>query len=508
MIPIVSVKEMRACDARTIADGVSSRELMRRAGEGIYRAYDAWGKTAVVCGGGNNAGDGYVLAMFLQQNGFPVTLVRIDDTLSSDGRFYYEQCVDRKIEVRFFDENFDFSPYDTLADCLFGTGFHGNAQGAYAACIRAMNASGKPIVSADINSGISGDSGRGDPVVKSALTVSVQFYQPGHFLGLAKDSMKKKTSVDIGIRQGNVAAYLCEASDFAALFPKRANDSHKGTYGYVALLGGCTEYCGAVKLSNLSCAALRAGCGVIKLATAESLAGAVTPYLLESTFFPMPDDRHGHMAFNEERLDELFRGTKALGCGMGWGSGKDNAAILTYILKHYTGRLVLDADGLNTLAKLGADLLHEAVCESIVLTPHPLEFSRLSGKSMEEIQADPIAVAKEFAARFDRTVLLLKGTATVVTDGSRTYVIDRGCAGMATAGSGDVLSGVLVGLSGSREISAETVACAAYCNGVAGEMASAKKGELSMLASDTVDCLADAFRLCHSSKNAENTAGL
>lgn len=493
MIPIVSVKEMRACDARTIADGVSSRELMRRAGEGIFRAYDAWGKTAVVCGGGNNAGDGYVLASLLHESGKEVQLVLVEDTFSTDGQYYYDRCAEQGIRVCFFEHDFDFSSFDTLADCLFGTGFRGNAEGRYADCINAMNASGKPIVSADINSGIGGDSGRGEPAVHSELTVSIQFYQPAHFLGLAKDSMKRKASVDIGIQAGEVCAYLCEAADFDALLPKRAYDSHKGTYGYVALLGGCTEYSGAIKLANLACAALRSGCGVAKLAAAESLVGAITPYLLESTFFSMPDDGKGHMRFCPDRLDQLFCATKVLGCGMGWGNGKENAEILTYILTHYTGRLVLDADGLNTLAALGVELLHKAVCEAVVLTPHPLEFSRLSGKSMDDIQADPIAVAKEFAARFARCVLLLKGTATVVTDGHKTYVVDRGCAGMATAGSGDVLSGVLVGLLGCRSASAEAVACAAYYNGVAGEIAARQKGELSMLASDTVAALPEAF---------------
>lgn len=496
MITVLSNDDMRQSDAETVAHGTDSRELMRRAGEKIFGAYDAWGKTAVACGTGNNAGDGYVLALYLKKAGLSPELFLPEKRFSPDGRYYFDLCEKESIPVHVGD-GFDFSSFDTIADCLFGTGFHGVPTGVFADCIEAINRSGKPVVSADINSGLAGDSGQGELFVYSTLTVAIQFYKPGHFLGKAKDAMKQKTAVDIGIVPCESANPIsaAEESDFAALFPKRRNDTHKGTYGYVAILGGCTEYAGAAKLANLSCAALRSGCGVVKLAAAESTYGGIAPYLLESTFFPMPD-RNGHMRFLPERLDALFGNgsTRALACGMGWGNGDENGDILRYILTHYTGRLILDADGLNTLAGCGTRLLSENVCESVTLTPHPMEFSRLTGKSVSEILSDPIRRAREFAARFENVTVLLKGTATVITDGKTVELSDRGTPGMASAGSGDVLSGILCGLAGSRKMSVHTVCCGAYLAGLAAELAVQKVGEVSMIARDTVSALPDAVK--------------
>lgn len=495
MLPFVSVQTMRACDAAAIAAGTPARELMRRAGKGIFEAWHRWGKTAVICGSGNNAGDGYVLALHLAEKGFPVTVFLLSDTFSEDGRYYYEQCRQKNIPIYPYEEQTDFSCFDTLADCLFGTGFHGEPRGLAAHCIENMNASGVPVVSADINSGLDGDSGQGALCVRSALTVSVQFYQPGHFLGRAKDVIGERRCVDIGIPLQGEVGYVAESRDFRAFAAPRAKDSHKGTYGYVALMGGCMAYSGAVKLSNLACAALRSGCGVVKLAAAESLAPAITPYLLESTLFPLPDDGRGNALFDRSRLEELFRGTRALACGMGWGKAPDYPRILQYILEKYPGRLILDADGLNTLAGMGTNLLSRSVCEGIVLTPHPMEFSRLTGESLSDILKHPVECARRFAAPFEgRCVVLLKGTATVVTDGEQTRIVDRGSPGMATAGSGDVLSGVLAGLLGYHPVSVESVACAAYLAGRAGEIAAERVGEIAMLSSDTVAALPEALR--------------
>ena len=514
MIPFLTVDAMRKSDAETIRRGVESKELMRRAGEEIFLAYSSrrenpsetrWGKTAVVCGTGNNAGDGYVLALCLEKAGLSPVIFLPEEKFSPDGKYYFTLCCEKKIPVR-IGGPFDFSEFDTIADCLFGTGFHGTPQGLFADCIDAINASGKPVVSADINSGLAGDSGRGEKCVVSSLTVSVQFYQPGHFLGKAKDVIKEKKTVDIGILpyEGKISGSVIEECDLSALFPPRAHDSHKGVYGYVAILGGCLQYAGAAKLASLSASALRSGCGVVKLAAARSLYPAVAPYLLESTYFPIPDDGDGNMRFSPETLEDLFCGIRALACGMGWGKGKENGDILRYILKHYTGRLILDADGLNVLSELGTDLLAENVCESVTITPHPAEFSRLTKKSVSEILSDPIAAAENFAARFQNVLVLLKGTATVVTDGKSVLISDSGTPGMATAGSGDVLSGILAGLLGCHPASVLTVCGGAFLAGTAGETAAEEVGEVSLTAHDTVKALPKVIRrLCGGAPTAE-----
>ncbi|MBQ9131510.1 MAG: NAD(P)H-hydrate dehydratase, partial [Clostridia bacterium] len=355
--------------------------------------------------------------------------------------------------------------------------------GVAADAIRRINQSGRAVISVDINSGLDGDSGRATLCVRSALTVSIGFYKSGHFLGCAKDVIGTLCNVDIGIGLHGEALYLVEAADPCGVFGRRRQNSHKGDYGYVSILGGCTEYSGAVKLANMSCAALRAGCGVAKLILPSSLAAGVSPYLLESTLALLPDEG-GHMCFDAAALDGVLTGQRALAVGMGWGRSPHNAGILRHVLQNYAIPVVIDADGLNTLAEMDAPILQNTRCR-VILTPHPKEFERLSGIPVAELLADPISCAKAYAKR-QGVILLLKGPCTVVTDGEVTYLVNRGCAGMATAGSGDVLSGVLAGLLGFAPPTPLTVACGAYVAGRAGELAEQAVNPVSMTASDTV----------------------
>jgi NAD(P)H-hydrate epimerase len=277
--------------------------------------------------------------------------------------------------------------------------------------------------------------------------------------------------------------FLAEAADFGIVFTQRKQNSHKGDYGYVSILGGCAEYSGAVKLANLSCAALRSGCGVAQLILPVSLRESVSPYLLESTLAPLPDE-NGHMCFDPTALDRVLSRQKALAMGMGWGRSPHNGEILRYVLENYAIPTVIDADGLNTLAEMDKEMLRRTACR-VILTPHLKEFERLCGIPIAEIQKDPVGYAEQYAKETG-VILLLKGACTVVTDGDVTYLVNRGCAGMATAGSGDVLSGVLAGLLGFAPPTPLTVACGAYVAGRAGELAEMDVNPVSMLASDTV----------------------
>lgn len=490
MQPILSVEAMRNSDFETIRSGVSSKDLMWRAGEGIFSSYPWSGKVAIVCGGGNNAGDGYVLALLLKKHKIPCTVVLLTDRFSQDGRYYFEQCTQNGIEVVTYSSSFDFSPYTEIVDCILGTGFSGELEGVYRDAVTQINHSEKIVISADINSGLDGNNGCSNLCVQSDLTVSIGYYQYGHFLGNAKDCMKKRTNIDIGIDLYGDAAYLTNASDFLPVLKKRLQNSHKGTYGYVLLMGGCTEYSGAVKLAGMSCAALRSGCGVATLAVPKSIVHAVTPYLLESTIIGL-DDENGHVLPNIEALDRAFSKKTAIAIGMGWGTCDQNAEILSHLLRNYETNVLIDADGLNTLAQMDSSVLKQTKCR-VVLTPHPLEFSRLSGYKMEDILRDPIGLSKQYAEEYG-VCLLLKGACTVVTDGKEVLLVDRGCAGMATAGSGDVLSGILAGLFGYSPVTPLTVACGAYIAGLAGELAEASENEISMLASDTVKHISKAI---------------
>ena len=491
METILTVAQMRQSDAAAIAREGTGRELMARAGAGVFAAGDWPGRTAIVCGTGNNAGDGYVLAGLLWAAGKDCRLFLLEETFSADGRYFFDRAIAAGVPWELFTPQTSLVGYDTVADCLFGTGFHGPARGLAALAIRAINQSGAFVVAVDIGSGLNGDNGRGSPVVQADMTVSIGSPQPGHYLNDAKDVQGRLVNVDIGIPPVAETIFLPERRDYRALFAPRKHNAHKGSYGYVGILGGCLAYSGAVKLANLSQAALRCGCGVATLLVPACVARGVLPYLLESTLCPLPD-RDGFMVFDEAALRAGLAGKAALAVGMGWGRGPDNLRILEYILTQTEMPLILDADGLNTLAELDKARLGRGR-RPVVLTPHVLEFSRLTGLSREEILADPVGTARAFAREWGVAVLL-KGPTTVVTDGTVTYLVDRGCPGMATAGSGDVLSGVLVGLLGYLPFGPLTLACGAYVAGLAGELAQAEKGPVSLTAGDTAAHIGEAMR--------------
>lgn len=490
MKTVVSVKAMRQSDAETVKTGVSSRELMYRAGKEIFYSYPWRGRVAIVCGSGNNAGDGYVLALCLHEADVACTIVLLSEKFSPDGAYYFEQCRKNGIETVLYESDFSFEGYEVIVDCIFGTGFHGEVTGIAAKVIQAINQSGKTVICADINSGLNGDSGISSLCVRSDLTVSIGNYKSGHFLGNAKDVIGSLCNVDIGIEIVGERYRLLEKEDIWMLFPPRRQNTHKGDYGYVSVMGGCTEYAGAVKLANASCAALRTGCGVAQLIVPSALVPSVSPYLLESTLFPFPE-QDGKMIFDPVAIDRALEKQKALAVGMGWGKSAEYARILEYILTQKSLSLVIDADGLNTLAQMPRELLRNTAC-NVILTPHLKEFERLSGSSIAQIQKAPISSAKQYAKE-NGVCVLLKGACTIVTDGDEVYLSDPGCAGMATAGSGDVLSGILAGVLGFASPTAFTVACGAYIAGRAGELAQEDVGEYSMLASDTVSHIAKAI---------------
>ena len=283
---------------------------------------------------------------------------------------------------------------------------------------------------------------------------------------------------------------VLEKEDIKCLFSKRDENSHKGNFGYVGIMGGCIEYSGAVKLANLSSSSLISGCGVVRLIIPKEIEVSVMPYLLEQTLFPI-ESKNGHMLFDENIIDKALEKLKALAIGMGWGESIDNEKILRYILETKDIPVVIDADGLNTLAKMDKSILNKTKCK-VILTPHLKEFSRISGYSLEEIENNKEKLATDFAKKYN-VILLLKGHKTIVTNGEETYLLNRGCPGMATAGSGDVLSGILVGILGYNEPNVLTIAGGAYLAGLAGEIAQKNLNDISMRASDTISKIPEAI---------------
>ena len=491
MIRVVSVENMRKSDARTIEGGIPGRELMLRAGRGVFNSAEWKPPVAILCGSGNNAGDGYVIALLLHKARIPCELILLSEKFSEDGAYYFAQCREAGIPVRQWESGMDLSSYGTIADCLFGTGFRGEVRGSAREAIEAANNSGAAVIAVDINSGLNGDSGLADLCVRSDLTVSIGDFKTGHFLNMAKDVMKQKVNIDIGIKPVDRTFSLVEEADLAELFGPRKNYSNKGTYGYTALIGGSKRYSGAIRLAGLANAAMRSGAGVVKLAVPDVLFPIVAPAVLESTVFPLKDDGDG-IVFSDKETAELISNIRTAAFGMGIGTGKGAADMLEYLLDHFTGRLVVDADGLTLLSRMDKGKIRKAAC-TLVLTPHVKEFSRLTGLSVDEILNSPVAAAEAYAKE-QKVILLLKGPATIITDGETTYITDTGCAGMATAGSGDVLSGILAAVLGYAPDPLIGTAAAAWINGKAGELAQEKYGAVGMVASDTIACVADVIK--------------
>lgn len=196
----ISVEQMRRSDEHTIKNYTDSKQLMLRAAKGIYDL-QMWlnKKIAIVCGSGNNGGDGYALSCLLTKCGYSAEIFRISDSFSDDGRYYYDMAIEMGVGDHLFCEYTDFSPFDIIVDCIFGTGFKGTPKDNAAKAIEKINQSGSYVISADINSGLNGDTGEGDIAVKSDLTVSIGFYKKGLFLGKAPELIGDMINVDIGI---------------------------------------------------------------------------------------------------------------------------------------------------------------------------------------------------------------------------------------------------------------------------------------------------------------------
>ncbi len=276
--------------------------------------------------------------------------------------------------------------------------------------------------------------------------------------------------------------------DVREIFAFRPRVCHKGDFGTVALFGGSVKYAGAVKLANMASASTRGGCGVVRLAVEENLVPAVMPYLLESTLAPysVADAVPDFVA-----VDDAMRGVRAIGCGMGWEPGETPYRLVSYILSHAACPVLLDAGALRVMAE-HPELYAAGKC-SMILTPHPGEFAVLTGRTIVEVVAEPVSMAESFAL-VHGCIVVLKGATTIITDGRETYEVDRGGAGMATAGSGDVLAGVLTGMLGYLAPTPRNIAAGVYLTGLAGEIAEESGADVTMIASDTIAALPKALK--------------
>ena len=490
---IYSAAQVRALDAFEIEKRrVPSYTLMTRAAEGALKLLRArWPqarRVAVVCGAGNNGGDGYVLARLAQASGLETLVLAAvpPDKLTGDAHRAQEDWVAAGGNAHPFDSD-ALSCCDVIVDGLLGTGFRPPVRPEMLAVIRAINAARRPVLALDIPSGVDADSGAvgidadsgamGDTAIRAELTLSFVGFKTGQFLGAGPEHCGVLLLDDLGV----VAPVLPEfapllrridESEISGTLPRRARETHKGANGRVLIIGGGAGMPGAVRLAGM--AALRSGAGLVTVAAAAGNFVAVTAAHPELIYLPAAPGGF---------LDDALRAADVVAVGPGLGTGDWAQKLWSRVLESRPAAAVVDADALNLLArepqKLPADW---------ILTPHPGEAARLLGVETPAVQADRLAAVREIHARYG-AITVLKGAGTLVASGPagaiELHLCDRGNPGMATAGMGDVLTGVIAGLRAQGNGAAVAARVGVLVHALAGDSA-AQGGQRGLIASDVL----------------------
>lgn len=496
---LVNAAQMRRCDENTSSHfGILPAVLMERAAlaclevlrERFFAPLENGSKcpcgrrVLVVAGSGNNGGDGFALGRLLMLEGCPVDFVLIGQEETANeltaGQIRSVRAYGGRIEERLPDR-----AYDIIVDALFGVGLSRELTGAFREAVDYINRQDAFVLSVDLPSGIHADTGRVmGAAVQADVTVTFGFRKLGLVLYPGARYAGSVVCAPIGITEhgflGQYPSITTYEGPVADLLPKRPSDGNKGTFGKIALLAGSDGMEGA----GLLCAygAFGAGCGMVKLVGTERMAEACLRTLPEV----MVTDQDG----------AACTWADVIGAGPGLSVGADAASRIASLLETAPKPLVLDADAINILAadskllkRLEGLQAKEASRRVLVLTPHPGELARLDGCGIAEVLENPMGVALRWAKRL-QAVVLCKGARTVVAsfDG-QIYLNTSGNSGMATAGSGDVLTGILAALLAGPQTPFQAVCAGVYLHGRAGDLAAARKGERSMTAGDLAEMI-------------------
>jgi ADP-dependent NAD(P)H-hydrate dehydratase / NAD(P)H-hydrate epimerase len=503
MKPVLTPDEAASLDRETQARGVAADGLMERAGRAVARAArelagGAYGRRAVVvCGKGNNGGDGLVTARHLGRWGVRTTVVLLEDPgelrepAATNARRLDEVPA---IRVRTFDEHGlrrELARADVAVDAIFGTGFRGMPEDEWAAAIVSLNEAGVPIVAVDIPSGVNGASGvvEGD-AVRAELTVSFGAPKLGTVLLPGAEHAGILRVIDIGFPEDLVraGAWLTEPEDVADWLPRRDTDTHKRASGVLVVVAGSRGMTGAARL--IAMAAGRVGAGLVTVAAPEGAIPQIQAGLTEATFLPLPETDDGTIATEGARaVLERLAAADALAIGPGLTTNEQTVAFVREVVRRSPVPLVIDADGLNAFTGDGA-ALGDRQAEA-VLTPHVGEFTRLTGVKPRDLDADRPTHVRALATQAG-AVALLKGSRTVIGEPKGRLIVNvTGSPVLATAGTGDVLTGMIGGLLARGVAPTESAAAGAYLHGLAGILAGGDLGE-GAVAGDVLDRIPDA----------------
>jgi NAD(P)H-hydrate epimerase len=509
---VVTAAQMQTLDRRTIQEAkVPGTTLMERAGTGVVtHLIQAWGvpkgkNVVILCGKGNNGGDGLVVARLLKKKGarLKVVLMAPFNELSPDAKIMYRR-LSKVIRPSLFTVNPSEETLrsftqdaDLLVDALLGTGLSSPVRAPYTFAIEAMNDSQAFTVAIDIPSGLDSNTGATLGVaVQANLTVTFGCPKLGLYLSSAIDKVGNIEVVDIGIPPSFVAnvnphIHLLSQEMVRSLIPPRPSSSHKGTFGHAGIVAGSPGKTGAPAMAAL--AALRVGAGLVTVATPQSVSPILESKLLEVMTEPMPESSQHLLGM--ETCSALFTfatNKSALALGPGLGISPDTTELLRHLLPQLDAPCVLDADALNGLAQ------HCQVFSSMkrppILTPHPGEMARLlAPSSSKQVNEDRIGVSRQFAMQH-RVILVLKGARTVIAEPrGQVAICPTGNPGMASAGMGDVLTGMIAGLLAQGLSAWDAARAGVYLHGLAGDLAAATIGEPGLIAGDVITAIPHAL---------------
>ncbi len=507
---LVNSREMKAIDHNAIKEyGIAGIVLMENAGIRCVEVIEeilgvTAGKTVVILvGRGNNGGDGLVIARHLLNAKAHVFVFALSppEVLPPDSRTNYEIFKNMGGQFSLLQKEEDLDSLllcllnsDLIVDALYGIGFKGSLSEYEARLVDMVNWCNKPVVAVDIPSGVDADTGLvHGAAIKATHTISFALPKIGLVLEPGKDYVGTLSIADISIpykllEDSRLQTNLITADMVGPLIKRRPAESHKGTFGHALLVGGSVGLTGAVVMASY--AALRCGAGLVTAALPESLVPVVDGVMTEVMTSPLPETGQAVVGLEALAILDNLMNTVSVGAiGPGMSDHSEAAAVLQHILQHSGIPLVIDADGLNALA--GNTEVFKQRQVPIVLTPHPGEMARLTGKSIAEIQSHRLAIARQYALEWGVT-LVLKGNKTVVADpAGNLFVNIIGNPGMATAGSGDVLCGIITGLIAQGLKATEAAVAGVYLHARCGDQVAEHKGQRGLVAGDLIAALPD-----------------
>lgn len=505
-------EQAREIDRITIEEkGIPGCVLMEKAALGVAYAAQTFFKPSdrivVVCGFGNNGGDGIAGARLLKGRGCNVDIYLVGDRKKSTKDVKLQLKIAKNFGVKVV-RKVDYSKYDAVIDAIFGVGLSKPITGDLYKEIEKINNSGRPVLSVDIPSGICADDGKVMGIAINAFaTITFGCIKIGTLLYPGAEYSGKVIFWDIDTKLSVLETpptcfYFDEKPEL--LLPKRKEDSNKGTYGKVLVIAGSKNMSGAAYFA--ASAAYRIGAGLVRILTAEDNREVLQKQLPEAILTTYSLDENGNIDESSiEDVKEAVAWAEVVLIGPGIGLGQASASLVNYVITECKCPLVIDADGINILSVMISEktkendtpeerirVLAEMLPENTILTPHKKELSRLSGVSMAELACGMISASKDFT-KGNSLIFVKKDVRTIVSFGESNYINVTGNDGMATAGSGDVLGGIIAGIiaQGEKQRSAAMTGC--YIHGLCGNKAASIKGRRSMIASDILDAIPEVI---------------